>query len=75
MVPKEYQDQFVDADEYFRLAVSTRRLIRADDHQRDLVGLADPDAGTRFVIHRRHLPVSLPAILDADQPTKTTSAN
>ena len=66
----EFEDRFVDADEYFRLALSTRKLIRSDDNIRDLCGLIDPEVGTRFVIHREHLPDSLPHSVHRSRDTQ-----
>ena len=44
---------FVSADEYCRLAVSSRRLLRADE--RTFRGLLDPVTGMRYVISEQQL--------------------
>ena len=45
--------RFVSADEYCRLAVSSRQLVRADE--RALRGLLDPATGVRYLISEQQL--------------------
>ena len=46
---------FVDAYEFRALAVSTRRLLRADEPAAGLRGLLDPETGTHFVTEEEKL--------------------
>ena len=45
----------ISPDEYFRMAVSTRKLVRCDDNAGGLRGLRDLETGERFFIHVRDL--------------------
>lgn len=51
--------QLVDADEFRRLLVSHRRLIRADRRDQRLRGLQDLDTGELFLIDELRLQQSL----------------
>ena len=51
----EPNHQFVDPYEFQSLAVSTRRLVRADDPAAGLRGLLDIDTGTCFVTEEERL--------------------
>ena len=46
---------FVDAYEFRRLAISTRKLVRADESDAGLRGLQDLDTGERFVTEVENL--------------------
>lgn len=47
--------QFVDADEFCSLAISSRNLQRSDDAGAALRGLFEVDTGIRYVIEERRL--------------------
>jgi len=47
--------RFVDAYEFQELAVSARRLLRADQPAAGLRGLLDPETGTYFVTEEENL--------------------
>lgn len=51
----EPNHQFVDPYEFQNLAVSNRRLVRADDPAAGLRGLLDLDTGTCFVTEEERL--------------------
>jgi hypothetical protein len=46
---------FVNAYEFRSLAVSARRLVRADEPAAGLRGLLDPETGTHFVTEEENL--------------------
>jgi hypothetical protein len=46
---------FVDAYEFRRLAISTRKLVRADAPDAGLRGLQDVETGERFVTEEENL--------------------
>ena len=47
--------RFVDSEEFCRLIIGTRRMVRADERAIDLHGLLDLETGTRFLIEREKL--------------------
>ena len=49
------KEEKISAAEYFRLALSNRRLERSDDDSSDILGLYDPATGRRFIVDREHL--------------------
>jgi hypothetical protein len=44
--------QYVPPEEFLRLLLSRRRLVRADGADGQVRGLLDPQTGTRFLIER-----------------------
>ena len=57
--------RFVNKEEYFRLLVGFRRLVRADDAEKNLRGLLDEETGTRYMIHEEELITAFPAHANA----------
>ena len=55
MLRSEGNWTFVDAYEFRRLAISTRRLVRADAPEAGLRGLLDLVTGERFVTEEENL--------------------
>ena len=51
----ESECRFVDVDEFHKLAISSRQLIRCDDVEAGLRGLCDPASGARFMIEEEKL--------------------
>jgi hypothetical protein len=47
--------QFVDAEEFCKLAISVKKLSRSDDAEAALRGLLEEDTGVRYVIEERRL--------------------
>ena len=47
--------QFVDSEEFCRLLLGFKRLIRADESSVEVRGLLDLDTGTRFLIEQEKL--------------------
>ena len=50
------KENIISADEYFQLVLSNRKMDRIDTEEN--LGLVDSDTGTRYIIHRDHLPIS-----------------
>jgi hypothetical protein len=46
---------FVERDEFCRLMLSTRRLVRSDEPRLQYRGLMDLDTGARFLIEHEEL--------------------
>jgi hypothetical protein len=46
---------FLGADEFRSLAISSRRLMRRDDHRAQLRGLIDPETGETFYTEEEKL--------------------
>jgi hypothetical protein len=46
---------FVPRDEFCRLLLSTRRMVRSDDRAKHICGLLDVATGTRFLIEQDKL--------------------
>ena len=49
---------FVEREEFCRLLVGSRRLVRADEPSLELRGLMDAENGTRFFIEQQKLAAS-----------------
>ena len=49
------RSEFVQRDEFYRLLLSCRKMVRSDEPAVDLLGLFDLETGTRFLIERRKL--------------------
>ena len=47
--------KLVEAEEYCRLAISHRKLLRADDKENGLRGLLDPEEGVCYMISEQKL--------------------
>jgi len=50
-----HKEWLIDADEFCRLAISARKLVRVDDPARGVRGLHDLETGERFFVEERVL--------------------
>jgi len=48
-------DRFVQRDEFCRLLLSTKRMVRSDEPRVQIRGLLDMETGTRFLIEQEKL--------------------
>lgn len=49
------RSKYVQRDEFCKLLLSCRKMVRADEPEVDVRGILDLETGTRFLIERRKL--------------------
>lgn len=66
--------QFVEPEEFLRLAVSREHLIRSDDPASGVRGLHDPVTGVTLVVEEERIRLAAPASEPAVRPEEPVGA-